>query len=107
MSAVASIAKFVLVAAAPLAIHFYALFGSILPSRIRTSFTWFDNAYNALPWLPSLLCGICAAMSLAVWKESQALAYGLMAAAAFLLLIDIVGGGLSFHAHLKGEGRRK
>lgn len=67
-----SVGQFLVVAVAPVAIHFYALFGSILPAPVRSGVPAFDRAYNAFPWLPSVACGLFAASALALRTTSNA-----------------------------------
>jgi hypothetical protein len=99
------VGQFLLVAVAPLAVHFYALFGSILAAPIRSGVRPFDRAYNRLPWLPSVACGLFAATALSVRGSSTAAFVACLAVAALFFLTDLIGGALSMYAYFMGGMR--
>lgn len=95
-----SVGKFVLVAFAPLAIHFYVSWGSILPAPIRSGIRSFDKAYNRLPWLTSAACGLFAATALALREASTVAFVACLSIAALFFLVDLIGGALSMYAYM-------
>jgi len=95
-----SVGQFLLVAAAPLAFHFYALFGSILPAPIKSGVRAFDRAYNRVPWLPSAACGLFAATALALRETSNPAFVVSLGLSALFFLIDLVGGAMAMHAYM-------
>jgi hypothetical protein len=100
-----SAGKFLLVTAAPIAFHYFALFGKILPAKITTRAQWFDRFYNNLPWLPSIAVGTLSASAWELWKSHVRLAFPLLVLAAVFLFVDLVGGSMSMYAYMRRKQR--
>lgn len=95
-----SAGQFLIVAVAPLAIHFYASLGRILPAPIKSGLRTFDAAYNRFPWLPSAACGLFAATALAVQKTSDVAFAALLGVAALFFVIDVLGVAMGMYAYM-------
>lgn len=91
--------KYLVLAAAPPLFHMSSMFGSALLEPIRTGIRKFDELYNRLPLLISVLCGLTSAMALAASQVSDSAFAVLVGAAILLFLVDVIATALSVYRY--------